>query len=84
MSSLSTDTIFALLALLFCLPQLILSTLTWYEGRHARLRAIQCEKRCSALCFFSNYFSMNLFVLTTTKIKTKNAPHTSIPPRTLS
>ncbi|KAI1503329.1 hypothetical protein F5X99DRAFT_111919 [Biscogniauxia marginata] len=42
MSSLSTEALITLLGLLFCLPQLIFSALTWYEGRCARLNAEQC------------------------------------------
>ncbi|KAI1380224.1 hypothetical protein F4677DRAFT_441541 [Hypoxylon crocopeplum] len=39
MPYLPTETIIALVALLFCLPQLVLSTLSWYEARRARLCA---------------------------------------------
>ncbi|KAI1636267.1 hypothetical protein F4809DRAFT_610021 [Biscogniauxia mediterranea] len=48
MSSLTTEALLTLLALLFCLPQLILSALTWYEGRCARLHATQSldQERC--------------------------------------
>ncbi|KAI1490145.1 hypothetical protein F5X96DRAFT_568778 [Biscogniauxia mediterranea] len=48
MSSLTTEALLTLLALLFCLPQLILSALTWYERRCARLHATQSldRERC--------------------------------------
>ncbi|KAI0594834.1 hypothetical protein F4775DRAFT_572100 [Biscogniauxia sp. FL1348] len=51
MSSLSIESLLTLLGVLFCLPQLILSALTWYEGRCARLYTKQNlnQERCIEL-----------------------------------